>query len=962
MKQLFPFILTLLSITTSIAQQTTKIQYVNPFVGTDFHGHTFPGATFPFGMVQLSPDTRLTGWDGCSGYHYSDSTIYGFSHTHLSGTGIPDYCDILVMPVSGYNHPDIDREHYKSQFSHKREKASPGYYEVFLDKPEILVQLTAGKRVGMHRYTFRKDSEKQVIIDLSHRDEVLDSGFEIVDNHTIKGFRRSKSWAQDQIVFFYMEFSEPFKDPLVNGKVKALLTFDPQKGNNLTVRTAISSVSEDNAKMNLLAEVKGFNFNKLRSETENAWNEYLGKIDVETLNSVDKRIFYTALYHTAMAPNLYSDVNGEYRGMDRRVHKADGYEQYTVFSLWDTYRALHPLFTIIEQRRTTDFVKSFLAIYKQAGKLPIWELSGNETNCMIGYHSIPVIADAIKKNIGGFDISEALNAMVNSSNRNEYGIDIYIKNGFIPAQMEHESVSKTLEYAYDDWCIAQVAKQLGNVGLYEKYMQRAQYYKNVFDPNTGFMRPKIKGRWLTPFNPTEVNFHFVEANSWQYSFYVPQDIGTHIKMLGGDDAYSAKLDELFSAPAKTTGRTQSDITGLIGQYAHGNEPSHHTAYLYSYAGKPWKTQEMVRKIMGTLYSAAPDGLCGNDDCGQMSAWYVLSAIGFYPVTPGDETYVLGSPLFSKVIINLENGEKFTIKSPSSNNKNIYIKSALLNGDDYTKSYITHSNIIAGSTIDLRMAPTPDFSFGTSQSDRPRSSIEEYPVVTNPWYEMDSNIFKDSIKVSIKAGDPDYIVWYKTDEPGNHVFAKYSSPLTIRTSSALSAYSENKRGERSFVVTSTLSKINRERKISILSRYNPQYTAGGNEGLLDGVRGESNFRLGGWQGYQDTDFEAIVDLGSVKDISTLGAGFLQDARSWIWMPQYVEFAVSCDGLNYTHACRVDNNVDTKELAPEISNLVKNGLSLKARYVKVLAKNLGIIPEWHESAGENAFIFIDEIIID
>jgi predicted alpha-1,2-mannosidase len=952
----------LLSFISSYAQQSNNNQYVNPFVGTDFHGHTFPGATYPFGMVQLSPDTRLTGWDGCSGYHYSDSTIYGFSHTHLSGTGIPDYCDILVMPVSGYNHPDIDREHYKSQFSHKREKASPGYYEVFLDKPEVLVQLTTGKRVGMHRYSYRKDAEKQIIIDLSHRDEVLDSGIEIVDNHTIKGFRRSKSWAQNQIVYFYMEFSEPFQKPDIFNNIKTLLTFTGENGNILLVRTGISSVSEENAKLNLLAEVKGWDFNKLRSETENAWNEYLGKIDVETLNTVDKRIFYTALYHTAMAPNLYSDVNGEYRGMDRRVHKADGYEQYTVFSLWDTYRALHPLFTIIEQRRTTDFVKSFLAIYKQAGKLPIWELSGNETNCMIGYHSIPVIADAIKKNISGFDVSEALNAMVNSSNRNEYGIDIYIKNGFIPAQMEHESVSKTLEYAYDDWCIAQVAKQLGNVGLYEKYMQRAQYYKNVFDPATGFMRPKIKGKWLTPFNPTEVNFHFVEANSWQYSFYVPQDINTHIKMLGGDDSYTSKLDELFSASTQTTGRTQSDITGLIGQYAHGNEPSHHTAYLYSYAGKPWKTQEMVRKIMGTLYSAAPDGLCGNDDCGQMSAWYVLSAIGFYPVTPGDETYVLGSPLFSNVIINLENGEKFTIKSPSSNNKNIYIKSALLNGKDYTKSYITHSDIIAGSTIDLRMAPTPDFSFGTSQSDRPHSLIEEYTIVTNPWYEMDSNIFKDSIKVGIKTGSTDYTVWYRTEGSRNNDFQKYTSPLTISESSTLSAYSQNMRGEKSFVVTATLSKINRERKIRILSKYNPQYSAGGDEGLLDGVRGELNFRLGGWQGYQYTDFEAIVDLGSEKEISSLGAGFLQDARSWIWMPQYVEFAVSSDGLNYVSACRVDNNVDNKELAPEISNLVKKGLSLKARYVKVLAKNLGIIPEWHESAGEKAFIFIDEIIID
>jgi len=956
------------------------IQFVNPFVGTDFHGHTFPGATTPFGMVQLSPDTRLTGWDGCSGYHYSDSTIYGFSHTHLSGTGIADYCDVLVMPISGYDYPRIDKELYKSRFSHKRENASPGYYDVFLDSWEVLAQLTTGKRVGMHRYTYKKGSVPQIIVDLTHRDEVLDSKIEIIDNHTIKGYRRSRSWAKDHIVYFYMEFSEPIRKSSlylndttvknddnanqINGKnYKAILSFVSSKQNVILLKVGISSVSAENAKMNLYSEVKDWDFLALRSQAEKAWNGYLGKIEITTSNIEDRKVFYTALYHTAISPNLYSDVNGEYRGIDRKVHKATGYDQYTVFSLWDTYRSLHPLFTIIERKRTADFINSFLAIYSQANKLPIWELSGNETNCMIGYHSISIIADAIKKNIGGFEANKALHAMVISSNKSEYGIDLYIKNGYIPAEGEHESVSKTLEYAYDDWCIAQVAKKQGRQDIYEKYIRRAQYYKNVFDPSTGFMRPKIKGKWLDPFSPTEVNVHFVEANSWQYSFYVPQDIENHIKLLGGDDKYSAKLDELFSTSNKTSGLALVDITGLVGQYAHGNEPSHHTAYLYSYAGKPWKTQEMTRRIVKSLYSSAPDGLCGNDDCGQMSAWYVMSSMGFYPVTPGDDSYVLGSPLFPKVVINLENGKKFTLNAQATDEKNIYIQSVTHNGTSYSKSYIRQNDITTGSTFNIEMGSSPNYSFANSSSDRPRSSITDSLIVVNPWFEMSNSIFKDSIKVALNSGSKDCSVWYKIESSNTNLgFTKYISPFTIVANSTIRAYSENKDAKKSFVVTAILNKISSDIKIKILSKYNRMYNAGGDQGLIDGVRGNLNFRLGGWQGYQDTDFEAIVDLGAVKEINKVSAGFLQDARSWIWMPQYVEFAVSTDSLNYVSIGKVLNEIDAKDYDIKIRNLCRENLNIKARYVKVFAKNFGTIPAWHEGAGGEGFIFIDEIVVE
>ena len=495
MKRLLILSAAILSFLNLNAHTRNFIKYVNPFVGTDYTGHTFPGATAPFGMMQLSPDTRLTGWEGCSGYHYSDSHIYGFSHTHLSGTGVPDLCDILLMPVDGYSFEIINNEEYKSQFSHEKETASPGYYGVFLDKWNVHAELTAGKRAGMHRYTFKTEAEPQVILDLLHRDEVLGSEIKIVNNNTVTGFRRSKSWANDQHVYFYMEFSSPITsyrlykdespvtDSIINGNnCKAIFDFGELSEKPLLVKIGISSVSEENAKMNLYAEIPAWNFKLLQKTTEKSWNDYLSKIEVKSNNDEHLRTFYTALYHTAIHPNLYSDVNGEYRGMDGKVYKTVNHDRYTIFSLWDTYRALHPLYTIIERERTVDFIRSFLNIYCEGGKLPIWELWANETDCMIGYHSIPVIADALIKGIDGFNAEFALEAMINSSNRPEYGADQFKKYGYVPAEKEHESVSKTLEYAYDDWCIAQVASYLERYDVYNEYIRRAQYYKNIYKP------------------------------------------------------------------------------------------------------------------------------------------------------------------------------------------------------------------------------------------------------------------------------------------------------------------------------------------------------------------------------------------------------------------------------------------------------------------------------------------------
>lgn len=1000
---LFVSVISLSSASPFLADNTEKdfAKYVNPFNGTDFHGHTFPGAVYPFGMIQLSPDTRLTGWDGCSGYHYSDSVIYGFSHTHLSGTGASDYGDILVMPVDGYRLTlGIDKEQYKSAFSHKRESASPGYYKVFLDKWGVEAELTTGKRAAMHQYTFTKrSSEPGLIIDLTHRDFVIDSEIRIVDKKTIEGYRRSSMWATDQIVYFHIEFSSPANaimflngenrgssGSIRGGDCKLFLSFE-NSVKRVSARIGISSVSTENAALNLHSEVNDWDFDKLKRGSRAAWNEFLSRIVVEKSGGKEaidlKKTFYTALYHSAIHPSLYSDINGEYRGMDRKVHKAQDYEQYTVFSLWDTFRALHPLLTIIDEKRTNNFINSFLSIYRESGKLPIWELSGCETDCMIAYHSVPVIADAYLKGIRKFDAKYALEAMVASSNKKEYGKEYYLQYGYLPADKEHESVSKTLEYSFDDWTISQLARALGNREVYSRYIERAQYYRNIFDPSTGFMRPKSNGAWVTPFSSTEVNNHFTEANSWQYSFFVPQDINGHILLLGGDEKYSTKLDELFSASSQTTGRTQADITGMVGQYAHGNEPSQHIAYLYNYVGKPWKTQEMVNKIATSLYSWTPEGICGNDDCGQTSAWFVMSAMGFYQVTPGNPQYIIGSPMFDKVTVKLENGKSFIIETKlnhingrevsiagKTEKKPIYIQSALLNGQPYTKSWFSHQTILDGSKLEFEMGTNPNEGYGSSPADRPVSRIDSgaagfgealkfEQIVENVSFEYPAKVFSDSTTVTITPAAPGDAIWYRTT--GHAGFSLYKEPVKLKESTTIEAFST--RGNRSScIIPAELIKVTKNRKIEIFSKYNRQYTAGGDEGIIDGLRGDVNFRLGGWQGYQDTDFEAVVDLGSEKNITTLGAGFLQDARSWIWMPKFVEFSVSADGKVFEKVGRIENQVAENDMLVQVKDMILNIVKDRVRYVKIFAKNIGTIPQWHPGAGDQGFIFIDEIFTE
>jgi predicted alpha-1,2-mannosidase len=950
-------LLCLLILPLQVSAQRDLTRYVNPFIGAGGHGHTFPGAIVPFGMVQLSPDTRLTGWDGCSGYHYSDSKIYGFSHTHLSGTGISDYGDILLLPslkLAG-----------SAAFQHRNESAAPGYYSVKLDDDNILVELTATARTGLHRYTFPRSEDANVIIDLAHRDKVIDSDLRVTSKTTIVGWRRSQAWAKDQIVYFAAEFSQPFTSyGPTDRELRTYFRFDTRGGAPLLVKVAISAVDVEGALRNLQAELNHWNFDKVRADAAAAWNAELKKIQVTGGTDAQLTNFYTALYHAMTAPNLFMDVDGRYRGRDFKGHKADDFSNYTVFSLWDTFRAAHPLYNIIDQKRTRDFIRTFLAQYEQGGRLPVWELAANETDTMIGYHAVSVIADAAAKGISGFDLNKAFEAMKHSAElRQQRGLGVYIDQGFIAMEDERESVSKVLEYAYDDWCIAEVARMLGKTADYERYNARAQSYKNMFDSASGFMRPRSNGNWLEPFDPREVTFGFTEANSWQYTFFAPQDVSGLIALMGGRRQFAEKLDQLFAAKSQTTGREQVDITGLIGQYAHGNEPSHHMAYLYNYVGQPWKTQSRVRQIMDQFYKPDPDGLIGNEDCGQMSAWYVLSAAGFYPVTPGSTIYVIGSPLFPEARINLENGKSFVVRGVGVSERNVYIQSATLNKKPYTKSFLQHSDLMAGGELVLRMGSQANPNWGTGAGNEPVSRIASPEIVPVPVIKAAGRTFRGRQEISFAgiAGKP-VDIYYTTN--GSEPTAKsqrFTKPFLIEADTTVKAFAVDG-DRRSLAVTAKYHHLPHDWKITLLSKYSSQYTGGGDLSLIDGIRGTSNLSDGAWQGYQGKDLIAIVDLGEVQQVSTVAVGFLQDIGSWIWMPRGVDVELSLDGKTFRPAMSITSDVSEKREGAITKEFVKSIPPTSARYLRIRAVNFGKIPAWHPGSGGDAWIFADEIIIE
>jgi predicted alpha-1,2-mannosidase len=1154
--------------------EATPADYVNPMVGTGGHGHTFPGAVWPFGMVQLSPDTRIDdSWDGCGGYYYEDSFIYGFSHTHLSGTGVSDYGDVLMMPTGGPSSrlPSFNPYAYRSRYSHSTEVAEAGYYSVYLPVYEIKVELTATERMGVHRYTYYGSMNQnkytaRVLIDLNHRDKLISHGMEQLDERRIGGWRQSKAWANNQWVYFTMEFDREISRILSSADGKQMIVefdverSDGERSNPVKLETlvGISFTDAKGARGNLIyekdmavirAEAKGaVNFDACRAQAKDAWNQELSKIKVTSdyeaqafrvgaesaKRDIEKRKFYTALYHCMIHPSLASDADGRYRGRDQQIHRAGLYKEnappfhkvYSVFSLWDTYRALHPLLSIVDPDRTIDFVRTFLLQYKQGGKLPVWELGSCETECMIGYHSVSVIADVMMKEIGvtrdamglpkyPFDYKLALEAMIHSARLKDSAfLDLSgQKLGYMGIENTAESVSKLLEYAYDDWCIARVAQALPSTpqSVVQEFYARSERWKNLYDEKIGFMRPRVNGGWLSPFDPKEVNNHFTEANAWQYSMYVPHDILGLMDKLGGVNATEKHLDSLFGTDSRTTGRDQADISGLIGQYAHGNEPSHHMAYLYNYCGKPEKAQGIIDYVCKQFYKDSPDGLIGNEDCGQMSAWYVMSAMGLYPVCPGSNVYATGVPQFYEVEIAREGKSGFLITRGEINRKedragprmypdamttagatdgslerSISGVGAIVKPVALKKPWAAHQMEKAKAS-ELPALPTLKDLKGTpaaraaalkelqEQRDMElRSMRKVYAAaeltVTHQqlmqsdglvFSEVDSadrdklilktakqtvptsfvavpvieggRTFRDSLRVSvlvpkgtrgvleIRVSNRERVALDKKGKPMKQakgkgagtsaiVSALVVKPGTIETITAeadgakpyefVVAYdavvsarltktevygglpgSNPAVGKGDGLGSVTLGQSDwatgvfnkKENNYSIALGDgvipHPQYSAGGAGALVDEIQGSKEWRAGGWMGFYDQDFSAVIDMGSVRSVSEVNARFLQDSRAWILMPRSVKVWSSADGVKYTEWPQAlvfkDDWQNNETLIDQLSFQHTDGNAgvkpIKARYVKVVADKYGKLPEGHLGYPYNGsgYIFIDEI---
>lgn len=995
----------------AIAQ--SLISFINPMIGTGGHGHTFPGPTMPFGACQPGPDTRLDGWDGCSGYHYSDNVIYGFSHTHLSGTGCSDYGDILLMPVN--KEMRLDQYQYKSTFDHKDETATAGYYSVKLKDHDILAEITPTLHGAVHRYTYPA-SDELVVLDLKHRDEVIDSKVVQVNSHTIEGYRYSKAWAKNQKVFYRITFSHPIASiqyesadqvgsettPVQFEKVLHCLirlsSDEPRSALShardkvtLMVKVSISGVDEQGAAVNMKAEMPDWDFNHYRKLAENAWESELSKVDVQdrkklmlSTTSPQEReslqnqltVFYTALYHCMIHPSLYSDVDGRYRGRDDLVHSTGGkFNYYTVFSLWDTYRALHPLLTILDKKRTNDFINTFIAQHRQGGRLPIWELSSNETNCMIGYHVVSVIWDAYNKGIRGYDAHAAFEAMKDiATDAGDYratkepnaaysislseeakaraadweALESYNRFGYVRSDDAHESVSKTLEYAYNDWCIAQMAKALGRQQDYNYFQHRSRYWINVFDPTTGFMRARKNGTLYEPFSPYNVDNNFTEANSWQYSYYVPHDLPTMVQLLHGKAGYKKQLIDLFTAKEQTEGREQADITGLIGQYAHGNEPSHEIAFLFNKIGEEALTTEKVNFIRNNFYKNSPDGLIGNEDCGQMSAWFVMSAMGIYPVCPGDNTYEVTEPLFNNVKL-LQKIDLRKMASPGLN--------AAYRIESSQESVLTHAMLLS-STPKVFKAGQPKARVIPSMSHITGDAV--------PFIKQGGRIFKDAATIELASVDNHPIVYCINDGK----IMPYRQPIVIRDNTTIRFAHEtsNETGQAPKWQTATFTELPTDRTVILKSTYSRDYHASGAQGMVDGIFGKLNWRAGDWQGYQGQDVEIILAFNQPKMIRELAANFLEDQNSWIFYPKAVFFYVSNDSVNWQLVERIPTNksphnetVSIDRFSVSQKNIIAGLGDTPYTYVKMVAKNFGPMPEWHEGRGYNTYIFIDELIV-
>ncbi len=772
---------------------------VNPFIGTDFHGHTYPGASLPFGLVQLSPDTRTGDWDACSGYHYSDSIMLGFSHTHLSGTGCIDLGDILVRPIAWQGSKLSKSIDEPMTFEHKNEEASPAYYSVLLDNG-IKAELTATKHAGLHRYSFPEtdalEGHSAILIDLAHlldNEHIYKSELEQTGKREIVGMRSTRGWVDKQQVYFVLQTNEDIlssnKYATESAGKKLFLSFGNKGEKPLVLKVGLSLVSIDEARKNLEAEVGAKSFDEVREEGAKVWAKALSKITVKGESREDEVIFYTALYHAMLAPNAVSDVGGTYRTHQDKIAKLDSGVYYSTLSTWDTFRAWSPMMTLIDTDLINNIIRSSLIMYKDSGELPLWPLASGETETMIGYHTVSIIADAYLKGIRDYDAELALEAMIASSEKNKKGADYYIKNGFIPSNIKRESVSCLLEFAYDDWCIAQMAEAMGKQKVYDTYIARAKNYINVFDGATKFFRPKrLDGNWETPFDTETAGRAYTEATAWQYRFFVPHDVNGLMNQMGGSEEFIKALDDLFAPRTKVENPELQDITGLIGQYAHGNEPSHHVPYLYTFVGQAWKTQEMTRRILKEMYSATPEGIIGNEDCGQMSAWYIMSSLGLYSFCPASNQFVLTSPLFPYAKINLANGKSLVIKA-NEPSKNKYIKSIKLNGKVLKKPFLnlflTYEELMAGGELEFELSAEPN-----KESDidlPPPYSMTTALEASIPYVKEDLDLFEGQATVSLASATEGAKIYYTLDgSEADYKSKLYTEPFTIDKSCTIRA--------------------------------------------------------------------------------------------------------------------------------------------------------------------------------
>ena len=920
-------------------------EYVNPFVGTGGHGHTTPAAIIPFGQIQVGPDTRLSGWDGCSGYHYSDDTVYGFSHTHLSGTGCEDLGDVMLMPVrlQGDESMNYAEKWYRSAFKHENEIAHPGYYSVKLDRDGTKVELTVNERCAYHKYTFKGEGERGFVLDLNHRDKLVAGEIEMGEmngKEVITGYRTSKAWNPNQTTYFAIMCDIPFEMMTYSADSTAVWVSFGDKVKVVNVYVGISGVDVEGAKAHV-DSYGGNEFEVTNSHANTLWEDALNKIEVAGGTEEQMKVFYTALYHCMTAPYVWSDEDGRYRGMDGNIHQApENRKVYTVFSWWDTYRTLHPLLTMIDKKRTDDFIYTMLRQYEQGGELTMWELHSHETRCMIGYHSVPVILEALNGGcLDSWSDDETLallDAMMATANKDMLGRPAYAQKGYLSSEDDNESVSKTLEYAYDDWCIAQYALQMKSQtktaktlkmdSIYREYMGRAQSWKSLMDED-GFMHARRNGGFLTPFDPTEVNNNFTEANSWQYSSYVPHDVSGWIDMLGGKAHAERFLDGLFEGSSDMSGREQADITGLIGQYAHGNEPSHHAAYLYAYLGKPEKTNALVNKILTELYTSKPDGLCGNEDCGQMSAWYVMSAMGLYPVCPGYGEMVTVSPLFDEVVVHVDGGEPLTINKSEWPVGKFWTKGAF---KDEPRQFGN------GSQLPIGVTPVPYF---------------------NDWRQSVSGEAKLTLKVRCNDAKIYYTLDGKTPDTNA---MRYVDTIRVDNDKTIKAVAYSPQTGYSKVVEHVITMFKADRKLTFITKPADQYCEGGETTLIDRMEATNNYKIGGWQGW-NTDMEVVIDMLRVRTIKGVKVGSLSDMRSWIFLPREVIVEVSKDGESYTPYGKLKNErlaVLDDENHTWVERFDVKGMA-SARYVKVKVINYGPLPSWHVSPGHQAWLFVDEV---